>query len=213
MAGLMRVRSVVLLLVVVSLTSFAAGPKKPASLLGSAKEDECPLPVVSHQATADVAYLRALAWAFEPAPQEIRAQAIEDLGFLGDTRALNALAVMTLDANAVISKAAIRAVGTMRSPRAEEILGNLVRHPTVSPANRLLALSLMPFQNTPTALRFVHIAARQLGVTPEIGQAARGMAASLPNPSPDEAVPPIPDVQVAPPGALAPSPFPLGDTK
>lgn len=201
------------LLIALALT---AAPKK--GTIGSAKEDE-PCPVVSQSASnGDTIYLRAMAWAFEPAPQEVRAQAIEDLGFLGDTRALNALAVLSLDGNPLISKAAIRAVGTMRHPRAEEILGNIVRHPTVSAVNRQFALSLIPFQNTPTALRFVHFTARQVGGNADVTQLARVLAATLPNPTAEQAVPPITEVQTPPPGTMAPTPFPAapsvaGDSK
>lgn len=202
--------SMTALLLALALT---AAPKKGSAAIGSAKEDE-PCPAVSQ---ADATYLRALGWAFEPAPQEIRAQAIEDLGFLGDPRALNALAVLSLDGNALISRAAIRAVGAMRHPRAEEILGNIVRHPTVSPVNRQFALSLIPFQNTATALRFVHFTARQVGGNADVTQLARSLAATLPSPTAEEAVAPIPQVQTPPPGAMAPAPFPTpsvaGDTK
>jgi hypothetical protein len=192
--------------------ALAAAPKKGA--IGNAKEDEpCVAPAAAvSTSTNDVTYLRALAWAFEPAPQEVRAQAIEDLGFLGDPRALNALAVLSLDANPLISKAAIRAVGAMRHPRAEEILGNIVRHPTVSPVNRQFALSLVPFQNTATALRFVHFTARQVGGNADVTQLARVMAATLPSPTAEEAVPPVPQVQTAPAGAMAPTPFPAAAT-
>lgn len=41
-------------------------------------------------AGTDVAFLRGNTWAFEPAPLEIRGQAIEDLGFHGDARTLSA---------------------------------------------------------------------------------------------------------------------------
>lgn len=206
--------SMTALLLALALT---AAPKKGPAAIGSAKEDEpCPVAAAS---SSDTTYLRAMAWAFEPAPQEVRAQAIEDLGFLGDTRALNALAVLSLDANALISKAAIRAVGTMRHPRAEEILGNIVRHPTVSLTNRQFALSLIPFQNTATALRFVHFTARQVGGNADVTQLARSLAATLPSPSAEDAVAPIPQVQTAPTGAMAPAPFPAaspnvaGDSK
>ncbi|MBL8914416.1 MAG: HEAT repeat domain-containing protein [Archangium sp.] len=190
--------------------ALTAAPKKGPAAIGSAKEDE-PCPVAISASAGDATYLRALAWAFEPAPQEVRAQAIEDLGFLGDTRALNALAVLSLDANALISKAAIRAVGTMRHPRAEEILGNIVRHPTVSLTNRQFALSLIPFQNTATALRFVHFTARQVGGNADVTQLARSLAATLPSPTAEDAVAPIPQVQTAPAGTMAPAPFPSGN--
>lgn len=180
-----------------SLAALAAPPKRP-SAIGSSKEDE-PCPAIPATAGADVAYLRALQWAFEPAPAEIRAQAIEDLGLLGDARALNALAVLTLDAHPALAKAAIRAVAAIRHPRAEEILANLVRHPTAPLVTKQQALALVPFQNTPTALRFVHWFARQPSGNYELLAAARALSQVLPTPTLE-----------AP--ALAPAPFP-GDTK
>lgn len=49
----------------------------------------------------------------------------------------------------------MRAVGAIRHPRAEEVLSNVVRHPTLSEAHKLKALEHLPFQNTPSALRFI----------------------------------------------------------
>ncbi len=187
----------------------AAGPRRGAAI-GSSKEDE-PCPVVKAPAGAtgaDLAFLRGLTWAFEPAPLEIRGQAIEDLGLLGDTRALNPLASMSLDANPAIAKAAVRAVGNMRNPRAEEILANLVRHPTAPLATKQLALSLLPYQNTATALRFIHATARQPTGTYELLQQARTLSAALPVPTPEQALPPLP---TAP--APVPQPSVAGDSK
>lgn len=184
-----------------------AAPKKSLAI-GSAKEDE-PCPVTNAPAPQDVTYLRGLAFAFEPAPQEVRAQAIEDLGFIGDARALNPLAVLSLDPNPVLARAAIRAIGTIRHPRAEEILGNLVRHPTAQLGNRQLALSLLPFQNTVTALRQVHYATMQ-PLPLELINQARTLAAELRRPAVEE----IPGY-IAPAAPPAPTPTPSvnGDAK
>lgn len=168
------------LLFLVVMTAFVAAAAPRA--IGSAKEDE-PCPVAPSTAEADVALLRGLQFAFEPAPIAVRVQAIEDLGFLQDARALNPLAVLTLDPNPPIALAAIRAVGSIRHPRAEEILANLVRHPTASTASRTAALALIQFQNTPTALRFVFAVARQTQGTPEVINTARVLAQSLTEPS------------------------------
>ncbi|HEY0880491.1 MAG TPA: HEAT repeat domain-containing protein, partial [Archangium sp.] len=92
---------------VLSLSAIAAPPKKSAAI-GSSKEDEpCPAPS-SVTSGADLAFIRAVQWAFEPSPPEIRTQAIEDLGLLGDARSLNLLAPLTLDANQVYARAAVR---------------------------------------------------------------------------------------------------------
>lgn len=183
-----------------SLTAAAAQPRRGLAI-GSSKEDE-PCPARSTATSgADLAFLRGLTWAFEPAPLEIRGQAIEDLGLLGDPRALNPLAAMTLDANPAIARAAVRAIGTIRHPRAEEILSNLVRHPTAAIATKQLALSMLPFQNTATALRFIHATAKQPTGSYELLQQARALSATLPVPTPEQALPP-----------LAPSPVPVGNT-
>lgn len=189
----------------VSLTVSAAAPKR-GTAIGSAKEDE-PCPDKPATSGADLAFLRALTWAFEPAPLEIRGQAIEDLGLLGDARALNPLASLTLDANPAIARAAVRAVANLRNPRAEEILANLVRHPTAPLATKQQALSLLPYQNTPTALRFIHYIARQPTGAYELLQQARTLSAVLPVPTPEAALP------MPPAAAVQPTAFPLGDTK
>jgi HEAT repeat protein len=208
--GIMNRMSRILLaaLVAVSSLALAAAPKRAAAI-GSSKEDE-PCPALVGSSGPDLAFLRAVSWAFEPAPQEIRTQAIEDLGLLGDARSLNHLAALTLDANAAVSRAAIRAIGTIRHPRAEEILENLVRHPSAPLATKQNALNLLPFQNTATALRFVHATARQTTAAYEIAQLARSLSSTLPVPALDPVAPPP---QVAPAdAAVAPSPFP-GDSK
>lgn len=193
-----------------SLTATAA-PAKRGAAIGSSKEDEpCPAPKAS-TAGADLAFLRGLTWAFEPAPMEIRGQAIEDLGLLGDTRALNPLAAMSLDANPAIARAAVRAIGSMRHPRAEEILSNLVRHPTAPLPTKQVALALLPYQNTATALRFIHATARQPTGSYELLQAARALSAALPVPTPEQALPPLAPA-AAPAPAMQPAAFP-GDTK
>ena len=190
-----------------SLTA-AAVPAKRGLAIGSSREDEpCPARGTA-TGGADLAFLRGLTWAFEPAPLEIRGQAIEDLGLLGDPRALNPLAALTLDANPAIAKAAVRAIGTLRHPRAEEILSNLVRHPTATLITKQLALSLLPYQNTATALRFIHAVAKQPTGSYELLQQARTLSAALPVPTPGQALPPL--APAAAPAAAGNAP---GDSK
>jgi hypothetical protein len=134
--------------------------QKP-SVLGNTKDDEDEWakkparPAAAPSAGADVALLRGLLFATEPNPLEVRTQAIEDLGLLGDPRALNPLAQMVFDPNPAVWTAALRAIGAMRHPRAEEILSNIVRHPSLSEAHKLKALEYLPFQNTASAIRFI----------------------------------------------------------
>lgn len=176
----MTAMKVSLVLFLTSGLALAAGPRKPAAVIGSAKEDEpCPAVAVAPIAGEDLALLRGLQFAFEPAPAEIRSQAIEDLGLLGDPRALNALAVLTLDANPALAKAAVRAVALFHHPRAEEILSNLVRHSQVPLSTRQQALALVPFQNTVTAVRFVHFVARDRAVPAAVAEQARRLAIVL----------------------------------
>jgi hypothetical protein len=203
-------------LCLVSLSVLAAVPPKRGGAIGSAKEDEpCPaVPKVPASAGADLAFLRGVTWAFEPAPLEVRGQAIEDLGLLGDARALNPLAALSLDANPAIARAAVRAIASMRHPRAEEILSNLVRHPTAPLATKQVALSLLPFQNTATALRFIHATARQPTGSYELLQQARTLSASLPVPTPEQALQQFAPAPAAPAPAapMQPAAFP-GDSK
>ena len=148
------------LLLLLAVPALAQG--KP-SVLGNTKDDEDewakkPSPVAAAGTTttgADLALLRGLLFATEPNPLEVRTQAIEDLGLLGDTRALNPLAQLIFDPNPSIWSAALRAIGAMRHPRAEEILSNIIRHPSLSEAHKLKALEYLPFQNTASAIRFI----------------------------------------------------------
>ncbi len=135
-----------------------AQPKPGKSAFGNTKdlEEEAPKAAsVTALPGKDVALLRGLLHATEPNPMEVRSQAIEDLGLLGDTRALNPLAGMIFDPNPVIWQSALRAIGAIRHPRAEEILSNIVRHPSLSEAHKLKALEYLVFQNTNSALRFI----------------------------------------------------------
>lgn len=160
-------------------SSLAVAQTARKGALGSTKEDEPERPTPP-PARPDVALLRGVLWAFEPAPAEIRARAIEDLGLLGDPRALNPLAQLATDPNPAYSRAAVRAVALIPSPRAEEILCNVVRHPNLSEAVKLLALDLVPYQNSDTALRFVRRVARSPQFSQNLQQAAARLAAELP---------------------------------
>jgi HEAT repeat protein len=129
--------------------------------LGSmADEDEAVPTPVKPGDDADRALLRGMLFCFEPAPTGIREIAVEDLGLLGDPRALNALAQLLMDPNPAVQSAALRAVSLIRHPRAEEILTNVVRHPTLSSRLKLAAIDDLVFQNTDTALTFLARVAR-----------------------------------------------------
>ncbi len=121
----------------------------------------------------DTALLRGLLGAVKPAPEEIRALAIEDLALLGDARALDALAVLLWDPNPRIQQAALRAVSLFQHPRAEELLANVVRHPHHADALKIQALNGLVFQRTPTARRAVQEAAVDARLTTGVQNAAR----------------------------------------
>jgi hypothetical protein len=130
-----------------------AAPAKPEESPRPAKalpEKECPTcPDV------DRALARAVTWAFEPAPEEIRALAIEDLGLLADPRALNVLAGLVLDPNPRLGQAALRAIRSFQHPRAQEILENVVRYAKLDDGIRIEALEALAFQRTATAREFL----------------------------------------------------------
>ncbi len=129
---------------------------------------------------ADVALMRGLGFAFEPAPIEIRVQAIEDLGLLGDRRALNPLAELSLDPNPQIARAAVRAIAMMRSPRSEEILRNLIGHPVPLETTRLLAVELLAYQNTISSVRYLTWLDRASGISPRIQAVVRAVLNDVP---------------------------------
>ena len=119
--------------------------------------------------------LRAALWAFEPAPREIRVLAVEDLGFLGDPRLLNALAHLVIDPDMAVQLASVRAVRAIRNPRSEEILVNVVKHPSMPAAVKMAALEGLLFQNTRSALVFIWTVASN----PSWGQTLYGSARRL----------------------------------
>jgi HEAT repeat protein len=144
-------------------------------------------PAPEPAASEDTALLRALLWATRPAPEEVRALAIEDVGLLGDARALDPLASLMWDPNPRIQQAALRAVTLFQHPRAEEILGNVVRHPRMPDALKIQALNGLIFQRTATARRTVQDAAGDARLTAAVQNAARTVvsqweAAAAPSP-------------------------------
>jgi HEAT repeat protein len=128
-------------------------------------------------ALAQGALLRGLLWATEPAPEEIRAIAIEDLALLGDPRALNPLAALVWDPNPRIQAAALRAVALFQHPRAEEILTSVVRHPKLPDALKIQALDGLLYQRTPTARATVETASRDPRLPPAVQSTALAVAA------------------------------------
>lgn len=173
-------RLLLLLLVVPALPALAQARK---SALGNTKDDDEPQPKkaqVAVAANADVALLRGLLFATDPNPIEVRTQAVEDLGLLGDPRALNPLAQLIFDPNPAVWAAALRAIGAIRHPRAEEILSNIIRHPILTEAHKLRALEYLPFQNTPSALRYIASIPRTTNLPSSVQTLARRILLELP---------------------------------
>jgi hypothetical protein len=149
--------------------------------LGNAKEeDDAPLAPKSSPAELDGALLRAVLFAFEPAPTEIRIIAIEDLGLLGDPRSLNPLAQLVMDPNVNVQMAALRAIGAMQHPRSEAILANIVRHPLISERVKLAAIDALLFQNTVSSIAFLRQLSRGGAFHPVLQQQARNVLLDLP---------------------------------
>lgn len=183
--------------------ALAAGPAtKPPASLGSPKQEEpavapkgCPAPPAAPRCPdADTALARGLAWVAEPAPEEIRAIAVEDLGLLGDARVLNTLALLILDPSPTVQLASVRAVRAYQTPRAEEILANVVRHPYPSEPVKLVAVESLAFQRTRTSrqfLEYVRDTAQQF--SPRLQATARtALQRGWPSAGPERPAPPPP---------------------
>lgn len=125
----------------------------------------------------DQALLRGILWATEPAPEEIRVIAIEDLALLGDPRALAPLSALLWDPNPRIQQAAVRAVALFQHPRAEEILSSLVRNSRLPDALKIQALDGLLYQRTPSARATVEAASRDTRLPLAIQSAANNVAA------------------------------------
>lgn len=149
----------------------------PPTLLGSAKEEpgeDAPVASArSAQDEADLSLLRALLFVFQPAPREIRVIAVEDLALLGDPRALDALAHLVLDPDPSVALAAVETVTHFQHPRAEEILGNVIRYPSLSPTLKLAAVRGLPLQGTASARALLTEISRSSDYAPALRGAAQ----------------------------------------
>ena len=167
--------SVLVGLVVVSAAFAAPGNSK-------LREEDEPVkaPAAPPSTGADLALLRALLWALEPAPTEIRVIAVEDLGLLGDPRALNPLAELLIDPNPAVQSAALKSIAALRYPRSEEILTNVARHPTLPERLKLSAVDAVLFQNTSSAIVFLKQVARGTAFNFNLQNAAKRALAEVP---------------------------------
>ncbi|XXF75468.1 HEAT repeat domain-containing protein [Myxococcaceae bacterium GXIMD 01537] len=137
-----------------------------------------PLPPPSPApAGPDTELLRALLGATQQAPEELRVIAIEDLALLGDPRALDPLAALVWDPNPRIQAAVVRAVALFQEPRAEQILSNVVRHPSLPEPLKLQALGGLLYQRTASARAVVEDASRNPRYSVTVQSAALAVAA------------------------------------
>ncbi len=104
---------------------------------------------------ADAALGRALVWAFEPNPEEIRLMAIEDLALLGDPRALDGLLLLVRHPRGRIQGTALRSISRFQTPRAEQILTEVVSSADFPEPLRLMAVDFLVYQRTPSAKAFL----------------------------------------------------------
>ncbi|MBN9684413.1 MULTISPECIES: HEAT repeat domain-containing protein [unclassified Corallococcus] len=154
----------------------AAAPKAAPKPEKAPAERAAPARPPADAGASDASLLKGLLWAAEPAPEEIRTLAIEDLALLGDARALDPLAAFIWDPNPRIQQAALRAVALFQHRRAEEILGNVVRHPRLPDTLKIQALGGLLYQRTPTARRVVQDVAADSRVGYAVQNAARSVA-------------------------------------
>jgi HEAT repeat protein len=157
-----------------ALAQGASGASAPAPT--PALAESAPAAVVS-PGGPDVALLRGILWASEPAPDEVRAIAIEDLALLGDPRALGPLSALMWDPNPRIQSAAVRAVALFQHPRAEDILTSVVRSTRLPDALKIQALDGLLYQRTPSARATLESASRDPHLPLAVQSAALNVAA------------------------------------
>ena len=172
--------SVLVSLIVVGVAFAGPGKQKGVSALSDDDFDQPAKPAAPVATDADMAFLRALLWALEPAPTEIRVIAVEDLGLLGDARALNPLAELLIDPNPAVQSAALKSIAALRYPRSEEILTNVARHPTLPERLKLSAVDAVLFQNTNSAIVFLKQVARGQTFNFNLQNAAKRALAEVP---------------------------------
>lgn len=180
-------RSLILTLLVLAAPAFAqaAGSKtqkKPSAAMLNDRDEDEPAPHEGKKKKAlndalcgdeDRALANALAFAFEQAPEEIRVLAIEDLALLGDSRAVDPLASLILDANPNVAAAATRAVGMFTTPRATQVLENVVRHPRLALNVKQEALRALPFHRRQRARDFLAFVARSSAFPVQLQRSAQ----------------------------------------
>jgi HEAT repeat protein len=77
---------------------------------------------------ADRAFVAAVEEAVRPAPVEIRVTAVEDLGLLGDARALSLLRrLLHAERNTAVQRAAVRALRSLGTAEAVQVLDEALR--------------------------------------------------------------------------------------
>jgi len=85
-----------------------------------------------------------------------------------------------MDANPNVQLAALRAIAAIQHPRAEAILSNIVRHPTINERVKMSAIDALVFQNSPTSVAFLSFVGRGGNFHPALQQQARRVLQELP---------------------------------
>lgn len=174
-------RSLAFLFLIVSLPAVAQSAKTtskrpPVSQLSSKDDDDADAPAAKGApalvADDDRALAAGLVFLFEPAPDEVRVLAIEDLALLQDPRAIEPLASLVLDPNPTIALAAVKAIALFTTPRATQVLENVVRHPRTGMPLKEAALRSLPFHRRQRARDFLDSVARGGGYPNNLKQIA-----------------------------------------
>jgi HEAT repeat protein len=154
--------------------SSAFAQKRPVASTMAADAGATPPPTGELTAGPDdSALLRAILSAHAPAPQEIRVLAVEDLGLLGDPRALDVLGEFLRDGNPAVQAAALRAIRAYQHPRAEQLLVDLVRDPRAQEPLRVSAAEALAFQRSASAIAFLRSVRADPRYGPKLQNTAR----------------------------------------
>lgn len=130
-------------------------------------------------AAEDHALLNAVLAVHAPAPEELRVIAIEDLGLLGDPRALDLLGALLREPRPAIQLAALRAVRAFRAARAEELLTAVVRDREAAEPLKQAALEALAFQGTASSRKFLEDVRADAAYGPRLQGTAKAMLERL----------------------------------
>lgn len=103
-------------------------------------------PLVGAPSDADRALIAASSAAVEPGPLEVRVLAVEDLGLLGDGRAVPLLRrLLVTEQHPALQRAAVKALRALGSPAAASVLDEALRTARLSLEGARELLSALPW--------------------------------------------------------------------